>query len=129
MLDFDGLREANKAFGYVEGGNALIRVVADGLADLARPDEFLARMNTAGDEFVLLLPGQNASQASVRCREIETALDRLPVPTKFAPIYLGASVGSASRRPAEKPGQTLGRAAAAMRHRKTERNSARGIAS
>ena len=123
MLDFDGLRAANAAYGYVEGGDVLINVVATGLAQLAAEGEFVARMNSAGDEFVILLPGQDANAAQSRRSEIESSLQALPVPAKFDGIYHGASVGTATRRPDETAGQTLGRAIKAMRTRKTERNT------
>ena len=123
MLDFDGLRAANTRLGYYEGGNVLINTVASGLAQPALDGEFVARMNTAGDEFVILLAGQDTETAQRRRGEIEASLQRLEVPAKFDRIYLGASVGHATRRPGETPGQTLGRAIEAMRTRKTERKT------
>ena len=125
MLDFDGLSDANKAFGYFEGGNVLIKEVAVGLAGLALSSEFVARMHTGGDEFVLLLPGVSAEAAARRSSAVERGLETLDVPVKFERIYLGASVGHATRLAGETPGQTLGRAIDAMRVRKSERNSVR----
>src|SRR2546428_5896463 len=80
VLDFDGLREANAAFGYELGGNVLIRAVGRAIAELARGAEFAARMHTAGDEFALLLPGAGEEDASGRAAEVEAELDALPVP-------------------------------------------------
>ena len=121
VLDFDGLREANSAFGNREGGDVLIRTVGQALAQIARPGELPARMYTAGDEFALLLPGRDERATELRRAEVEAALDALSVPARLAEIYQGASVGAASRRPEETPGQTLGRAILAMRKRKGER--------
>jgi diguanylate cyclase (GGDEF)-like protein len=125
-LDFDGLREANAAFGFVEGGDVLIRSVGQGLRTLVLPREFAARMHTAGDEFAVLLPGAEADVARTRTAEIESGLDDLEVPETHRAIYRGASVGFATRRDLdETPGQTLGRAIETMRERKSERRQGR----
>jgi diguanylate cyclase (GGDEF)-like protein len=121
VLDFDGMREANTAFGFTAGGDVLIRMVGEALAQLAQPDEFAARMHTAGDEFVLVLPDAGADTASIRAVEIEEALDALTPPETHRGLYHGASVGFAARQPSETPGQTLGRAIEAMRERKRQR--------
>lgn len=125
-LDFDGLREANAAFGFVEGGDVLIRSVGQGLRTLVRPRELAARMHTAGDEFAVLLPGAAEDVARRRAAEIESGLDDLDVPETHRAIYRGASVGWAARRGLdETPGQTLGRAIEIMRHCKSERRDRR----
>ena len=51
VLDFDGLRAANSAFGNREGGDALIAAVGAALARMSEPGEYAARMYSAGDEF------------------------------------------------------------------------------
>lgn len=121
-LDFDGLREANAAFGFVEGGDVLIRSVGQGLRTLVFLREFAARMYTAGDEFAVLLPGAGVEVARKRAAAIESGLDDLEVPETHRAIYRGASVGFATRRDLdETPGQTLGRAIEHMRSRKVAR--------
>jgi diguanylate cyclase (GGDEF)-like protein len=125
VLDFDGLRAANAAFGHREGGDVLIAAVGAALGRLAAPTEFAARMYTAGDEFALLLPGQDEAAAMRRRLEVEAALDALEVPERLAAVYRGASVGAATRQPTETAGQTLGRSITAMRARKSERRPRR----
>ena len=125
VLDFDGLRAANSAFGYAQGGDALIKTVGEALPGLADAGELPFRMHTAGDEFALLLPGRDALTAERRRAELETALSTLPVPQRFATIYQGASVGYATRRDGETPGQTLGRGIESMRSRKADRQKRR----
>jgi diguanylate cyclase (GGDEF)-like protein len=122
-LDFDGMREANTAFGYTAGGDVLIRLVGQALAQLAHNDEFPARLYTAGDEFVVLLPAADAERARTRADEIEAALDALATPETHKGLYHGASVGYAVRQSGETPGQTLGLAIEAMRKRKLARRS------
>jgi diguanylate cyclase (GGDEF)-like protein len=125
VLDFDGMREANAALGWEAGGDALIRAVGTALASLARPEEHPARLHTAGDEFALLLPGVDDHEARRRAREVEQALDALDLPAELHAVYRGASVGHATCRDRETPGQALARAVAAMRERKNTRASAR----
>jgi GGDEF domain-containing protein len=119
------LRAANSAFGYAQGGDALIKTVGEALPGLADAGELPFRMHTAGDEFALLLPGRDALTAERRRAELETALSTLPVPQRFATIYQGASVGYATRRDGETPGQTLGRGIESMRSRKADRQKRR----
>jgi diguanylate cyclase (GGDEF)-like protein len=121
VLDFDGMREANSAFGYKAGGDVLIQAVGSALAKLSQPGEFAARMYTAGDEFALLLPRADAIRAATRAAEIELALDELDVPPTHRAVYRGASVGHATRSGGETSGQTLGHAIEAMRRKKDER--------
>ncbi len=126
VLDFDGLREANTHFNSYElGGDVLIHAVGQALAGLARGDEFAARMHTAGDEFALLLPGIAEEDARGRAAEVEAVLDALVVPETHRRLYLGASVGWATRNPDETPGQVLGRAVVTMRERKETRKYGR----
>jgi diguanylate cyclase (GGDEF)-like protein len=121
VLDFDGMREANNAFGYTDGGDVLIRVVGEALGRAARAGEFAARLFTAGDEFAVLLPGVADEPARQRATEIEAMLDRLDVPPTHRQVYRGASVGSASRCEGQTAGQVLGAATEAMRARKAAR--------
>jgi diguanylate cyclase len=123
VLDFDGMREANAAFGndYARGGDVLIRAVAEALRAFADPGWFPARMHTAGDEFCLLVPGVDDDAATLLASELERRLDVLEVPASHRPFYRGASVGAAARRPDERVSQTLGRAGEAMFDRKLQR--------
>lgn len=123
-IDFDGMREANTAFGsYAEGGDVLIKAVAAALGTLTAQTEFACRMHTAGDEFAVLLPGADDRQAGCRAREIESALDALEVPATHRHVYSGASVGSATRRVNESASAMLERAVEAMRTRKAQRKT------
>jgi diguanylate cyclase (GGDEF)-like protein len=123
VLDFDGMREANSAFGHKAGGDVLIQAVGSALAKLSQPGEFAARMYTAGDEFALLLPGADEKCAVTRAAEVELALDELDVPSTHRAVYRGASVGHATRAAGETSGQTLGHAIEAMQRRKDERRA------
>ena len=125
VLDFDGLRRANAAFGYTDGGDVLIAAVGQGLAALTRPGEYAARIHTAGDEFAVLMPKVGVDRARARAREVEAGLDALKVPQTHREVYGGASVGVATRKLGETPGQVLGRAIDDMRSRKLARSRAK----
>jgi diguanylate cyclase (GGDEF)-like protein len=125
-LDFDGMREANNLFmSYREGGDVLIEAVGRALARLMTNGEFVARQHAAGDEFAVLIPGADAEATSRRADELEASLDTLDVPPAYQQVYRGASVGHATRRPGETPGQVLGRAVTAMHERKSARRARR----
>lgn len=123
-LDFDGLKQANTTHG-LDGGDLLIKTVAVGLTNQRRPGEFVARIHSAGDEFVVLLPGLDDEAAAARAAELEATLDNLPVPEKLAGIYQGASVAHASRRDKETTGQVFGRAKDLIHARKLARKRRR----
>lgn len=124
-LDFDGMRDANSAFGYEKGGDVLINAVGRALGEMTQESEFSARQHRGGDEFAVILPGADADTAALRAEQIERQLDELQVPESHRHVYKGASVGHATRQAGEEPGQTLGRAIDAMTERKQMRRSAR----
>lgn len=61
MLDLDGFKEVNDRLGHAAGDDMLQRAAALWRAQLRAGDE-LARVG--GDEFVILLPGTSASDAT-----------------------------------------------------------------
>jgi diguanylate cyclase (GGDEF)-like protein len=125
VLDFNGMKAANTAFGgdYARGGDVLISAVADALRDFAGPNELPARMHTRGDEFCLLLPGSGEAATAQRCERLQQLLTELEVPETHRHVYRGASVGGASRLPGEPVADTLTRASEMMDARKTATRS------
>ena len=59
MLDFDGLKILNDAYGHEEGDQVLINI-ANHLNQYKRPLDFVAR--SGGDEFVVICPNTSANQ-------------------------------------------------------------------
>ncbi len=76
MLDVNGLKLTNDAFGHPVGDELLIRV-ANVLRDACRADDIIARVG--GDEFAVLVPRANGDQADQLIQRVQqsVALERL----------------------------------------------------
>jgi len=125
FLDFDGLRAVNNTISY-ERGNDLLRVVTSAIESTLAHGELAARLHgSGGDEFIIVCPGIDELEASRRACELEHALapGELPLDGDLEPLYGGASVGYAVRRPDEESLAFVERAAAEMRGRKRLRKA------
>jgi diguanylate cyclase (GGDEF)-like protein len=71
MLDLDGFKEINDAFGHLRGDETL-RHVADLLRSQMRPGDLAFRYG--GDEFVLLLPGTRGEDGRAVAERIRQAV-------------------------------------------------------
>ncbi len=87
MVDVDDLGGVNQAHGHL-GGDLMLRIVADTLAEVSRDSDTVARVGD--DEFALLALGCDEDHLRVVISRLRQALGRQGV---------GASVGGASRRP------------------------------
>jgi diguanylate cyclase (GGDEF)-like protein len=72
FLDLDGLKQLNDRHGHAAGDAALVRLAHSAQAIL-RPTDLLARVG--GDEFVLLLPDTDSTDAVNVMRRIQDSLD------------------------------------------------------
>jgi diguanylate cyclase (GGDEF)-like protein len=91
LVDVDGLKEINDRWGHV-AGNAALRHVARLVRERKRTEDLAARWG--GDEFVLLLPGADASSAERVAREIVQAAQRATLKTPPGPVTV--TVGGAT---------------------------------
>jgi len=121
VIDFDGMRHANNALGFHAGGDVLIQTVGNALTQLLVPDEFAARLHTAGDEFACITDVHEEHAAAQRAARLEHDLGQLEVPTTHRSFYRGASVGHTLVMPGDTPTTVTARASASMRQRKQKR--------
>lgn len=71
LLDMNGLKRINDEEGYAAGDLAIVNV-AESLKKVVRADDLLIRMNTAGDEFILittLKPDADVEEAEIMIAE------------------------------------------------------------
>ena len=72
MIDVNGLKLANDAFGHDAGDKILIRI-ANAIKGECRSDDIIAR--TGGDEFVLLLPNTDPKAAETLVKRIRNKIE------------------------------------------------------
>jgi diguanylate cyclase (GGDEF)-like protein/putative nucleotidyltransferase with HDIG domain len=92
VLDLDGFKQINDRFGHLEG-NKVLQTVALSLKRACREYDYIARMG--GDEFVVLLPGVEPEDASVKMSEFREAVREIGR-EMFHGSILTASVGVAN---------------------------------
>ncbi|MDD2371665.1 MAG: diguanylate cyclase [Firmicutes bacterium] len=86
MIDINGLKMTNDAFGHL-AGDELLKKVAEILVTECRSDEIIARIG--GDEFILLLPKTTSNQAEVISERIYKAIAK----EKINNIDVSVSIG------------------------------------
>ncbi len=112
MADVNGLKLTNDAFGHLAGDRLLIRI-ADIIKEHSRADDIVAR--TGGDEFIMLLPQTDSSQAEKLVGRIIAAIKE----EKHNPVVCSVSFGwDTKKKPVEDIRKTYINAEARMYRRK-----------
>ena len=90
MLDLDGLKLTNDAFGH-EAGDLLLRKMAEIIKSECRDDEIAARLG--GDEFSILLPATNREHCDLIVKRIREACKKCARQS----VVLSAAIGYATK--------------------------------
>ena len=108
MVDLDGLRMINRRGRHVDG-DATLRAVAVAMRGTLPATDCVVRYG--GDEFVLLMPGDDVETATAKTRRVVAAIAALPPDRGFG---VTASVGIVAVHPGESVDSILVRADDAM---------------
>lgn len=90
MLDVNGLKLTNDAFGHV-AGDELLKAVADIMVEACRADDIIARIG--GDEFIILLPKTTEED----CIRIVDRIYQLTKEKTLKNIMISVSIGWATK--------------------------------
>jgi diguanylate cyclase (GGDEF)-like protein len=100
LVDLDGLKAINDGFGHA-AGDAALTAVADALVEVTRPQDVVVRLG--GDEFLVVLPGLDASSGVRVGERIVRHLATTHLSPPWASLSVSASVGVAEAEPNKIP--------------------------
>jgi diguanylate cyclase (GGDEF)-like protein/PAS domain S-box-containing protein len=113
LIDLDGFKAVNDAFGH-EAGDSVLRAVAERLTAVVRAGDTVARLG--GDEFGILLKGGTAlAEAAPRIASEICETVAVPIPYDQMQVRISASVGiTFYNKPDTKPEELMRQADIAM---------------
>jgi diguanylate cyclase (GGDEF)-like protein/putative nucleotidyltransferase with HDIG domain len=94
VCDLDGFKQVNDRFGHLEG-NRVLRVVSEGMRQVCREYDYVARMG--GDEFVVVLPGMQSSDVEATCARLDKVAVEAGIQVTGERV-LAMSIGCADER-------------------------------
>jgi diguanylate cyclase (GGDEF)-like protein len=113
MIDLDGFKRVNDAFGHVIGDDVLVEV---GRRFRVAVDDAPSLVRLGGDEFALMIhaPEHALDAASAATADLLIGCLRDPITIGAIAVQVGASIGYAVRRAGVSPSELLRRADVAM---------------
>ncbi len=93
LLDLDDFKRINDRHGHA-GGDALLRAVAQAVADCVREGDCVARWG--GEEFAVLLPGADADVAAMVMQRVRAGVAALRLSVDGVEVGCTASIGVAT---------------------------------
>jgi diguanylate cyclase (GGDEF)-like protein len=104
MLDIDGFKAYNDAFGHPAGDSAL-KIVANVLQDILRGADVAARYG--GEEFAILLPQTTSTEAAVIAERLRQRIEHTEFPKRKITVSIGIAACS---NEIDTPGDIIGAA-------------------
>jgi len=104
FIDLDRIKRVNDSFGH-DSGDALLKYLADGLCNMCRQSDLVARL--AGDKFVLILPQTDPGKAAKLLARIEAEFMRRPLLFEGEALTARISFGLAASTEQLKPVELL----------------------
>lgn len=89
LIDCDNFKQVNDNLGHA-AGDVVLATVARRLRETLRPSDILARVG--GDEFLCLLPGASAAQATHVAERLRLSVCSTPIALSHGPIQLTLSL-------------------------------------
>jgi diguanylate cyclase (GGDEF)-like protein/PAS domain S-box-containing protein len=90
VLDLDGFKAINDAWGHA-AGDAALQLVAEALRTRVRATDGIGRLG--GDELAVLLPGTGPDDAAAVLQDLEAAVEACRLPVGGSLVPLSASIG------------------------------------
>ena len=90
LIDLDHFKRINDRYGH-DGGDQVLRTLANTLKHLCRPTDLLARLG--GEEFVLLMPNTSEAVAVRVCERLRLGIKKLEWPDLDEELVVTTSIG------------------------------------
>lgn len=112
MVDIDHFKRVNDTYGHAMGDAVLAEVAHRVESSARRPGDFVCRYG--GEEFVVVLPETSSAGADLVAENIRANVAAAPVVTHGMSIEITVSVGIASARGDDEPGELIARSDTAL---------------
>lgn len=121
LVDLDLFKQINDMHGHATGDRAL-RECVRAIQSRLRADDLLVRLG--GDEFLIIWPGLDVTEATAAAERVREAAEQVVVPVASSPdpLRMTLSIGVAQARRGMRPTELLSSADRSLYRAKLERN-------